>query len=238
MFQNISNGEWLLFSGSIIGGLFTLIAVWLTNRHSNKLYKQQATFQQEAERSKVIPYLALNPIEEKVQTNFNFYTHKEGPINEDIYKRPIYFDIVNHGSGILRNMKLEIFTYDDDTKRSCNFGSIDKIRCNDNFIMLRYETEIPKGQVINTHGITLKPNQKQTISWIRNIMRDEFYFLFIYEDVLSCTTHNYYTLYCVHFWRQNSWSAQEITSGFELKTIKKTGRKKRVEKKHKNKRSK
>lgn len=203
MFQNISNGEWLLFSGSIIGGFFTLIAVWLTNRHSNKLYKQQVTFQQEAERSKVIPYLVLNPNfnEEKIQTNFNFYTVKEEPINEDIYKRPIYFDIVNHRNGILRNMKLEIFTYDDDTKRSwCNFTSIDEIRCNDNFKMLRYETEIPKGQVINTHGITLKPNQKQTISWVRNIMRNEFYFLFIYEDVLSCTTHNYYTLYCVDFW--------------------------------------
>ena len=240
MFENISNGEWLLFFGSIIGGFFTLIAVWLTIHHSNKLYRQQATFQQEAERSKVIPYLILNPIfsEEKIQTDFDYFTSQEELANEDIYKKPIYFDIVNHGNGILKNMNLEIFTYEDDTKRSwLNFSSINNIRCTDNFKKLGYGKVIPKGQVLKDHGITLKPDQKQTLSWTRNIKRDEFNFLFIYEDVLTCTTHNYFTLYWISFNKQN-WSAQEITSGYELKTIKKTGRKKRVEKKHKNKWSK
>lgn len=73
MYSNITNGEWASFLGSYIGGVCTLIAVFMTISDNNKKFKEQKDIQQEKEdeekRLRVRPYLSTGFCDFKQEVN-------------------------------------------------------------------------------------------------------------------------------------------------------------------------
>ena len=73
IYSNITNGEWASFLGSYIGGVCTLIAVFMTISDNNKKFKEQKDIQQEKEdeekRLRVRPYLNTGFCDFKQEVN-------------------------------------------------------------------------------------------------------------------------------------------------------------------------